>query len=562
MKRNDKHINKFLNEPLPDPEIPADDAWASMSDMLATGSVEGANHQSQLSNIWKAIARFKGLLIGASVVVTSAVVALIVLNAETKNQKHTENQSINSNIQDSASDHTDLKTNALKPGTEHTGISTTSPSETSPSEALTSETPSSRKIPSTTTSPETIPSKITHAPGAVGAAGRDASNVAPENPVISGNRRIEDKSKRSVTPPASSPRMRTGAAQARTTRPRDTSVAAGVREDQQDAFPGRAAHENRNEPGAFSGRVTRETENSVFPGHITRQNSTAPPANKLSSGQAVQETIPSFSLEKNTPAAPAQISLNNLASLSGRFESKYNGLGRLVKKPVFPNTPQTPVKSRSSIWQDVHFGPEWNINRSIVSTNYMLTGADSIKHPLRLAVPSVFVSKSWNKHTATFIFNPMHSYFGDKQVVAQRVDTLRITDSTFNPVYRNTNFIKALGINFSLQYQYQATYGLALVGGMSYARYTAALLRKEIEFLGNVSPEAHLTVKGRDALQSYIRPQQWNIRAGILFRSRTVFKGRLQAGITFIIPVSNLSANDLESVKSTNVQGSIRFLLK
>ncbi|SDE30027.1 hypothetical protein SAMN04487996_104297 [Dyadobacter soli] len=98
----------------------------------------------------------------------------------------------------------------------------------------------------------------------------------------------------------------------------------------------------------------------------------------------------------------------------------------------------------------------------------------------------------------TFIFNPLHAYFGDKEVITQRMDTIR----------------------------------------------------------------GYLTVKGRDALESYVQPQQWNIRAGILFRSPDVFNNRLQFAWMTLIPVSNLSLRGFKSVRSPNMQVSLRFLVK
>lgn len=545
MNRKDKHINKFLHDPLPDPEIPADDAWAEMRDMLDNTAGQGANGQGQLSSVWKSIAKFKGLLMGVSVVATATVVALIVLNAETKNQKSTENQFIKPTIQDSATVKTNPETNALKSETERVDMS---------------------------------PLKTTNATDAVATTNPGVSDVVTYNPATPKTGGIEDKNNPSVNPPAGAVRVRTGAAQAHATPSRDTRVPSGAHEKERRAFPsrgtseigneprtfpGRATDESGKEPGKFSGHANEESENGAFPSSAARQNDDASPVNSLKSGQPPQETVPSFSHERNTHSAPAQIPLNNLAPLAGHFRSMTSDLSKLVKKPALPLAPQPPAKSRNPVWQDIHFGPEWNINRAFVSTDYMFTGADSVKHPLRLAIPGVFISKTWNRHSATFIFNPTHSYFGDKERVAQRVDTTRVSDSIFIRIDHNTNFIKAFGVNFSLQYQYHTTSWFSLAGGLSYARYSAALLRKETEYgTGTIIDEAHLTVRGREALKSYIRPQQWNIRAGILFHSPGILHNRLQVAWMTIIPVSSLSLKGFKSVKSPNIQLSLRFLVK
>jgi hypothetical protein len=498
MKRKDKHINKFLRDPLPDPEIPADDAWAGMSDMLDAAEDHGATGEGRLSRIWKSMGKFKGLLIGVLMVLTSAAVLLIILNAETKDQKSIEIQPVSSKIQDSALAKTDVKTPVSRPDTNHFNIAT---------------------APSETTSP-----KAAGAPGP----------ITSTDPVISENRRIEVKSKHSPTVAANSGRTRTRTARAGITGIRNTNTPASA---------------------LAKGRGT-------FFSAANRQNEAAAPTNPLGTGHAAQETVTSISLEKNSNAATARTSLNNLEPLAGHFESGNNDLSKLVKKPNVASQPAS-VKARSSVWRGINFGPEWNINRSIVSTDYMFTGADSIKHPARLAIPGLFVSKTWKRHTATFIFSPLHSYFGDKVRVAQRTDSIPGTDSIFYKVDRNTNFLKAFGLNFSLQYQYRIVSLFSLVGGFSYARYSAALLRQEIEYPnGEIITGGYLTAKGQEALKSYIRPQQWNIRAGILFHSPSVFNNRLQFAWMTTIPISNLSLNGFKSVKSPNMQVSLRFLVR
>jgi hypothetical protein len=192
MKRKDKHINKFLRDPLPDPEIPADDAWAGMSDMLDAAEDHGATGEGRLSRIWKSMGKFKGLLIGVLMVLTSAAVLLIILNAETKDQKSIEIQPVSSKIQDSALAKTDVKTPVSRPDTNHFNIAT---------------------APSETTSP-----KAAGAPGP----------ITSTDPVISENRRIEAESKHSPTVAANSGRTRTRTARAGITGIRNTNTPASA----------------------------------------------------------------------------------------------------------------------------------------------------------------------------------------------------------------------------------------------------------------------------------------------------------------------------------------------
>ncbi|OJV17465.1 MAG: hypothetical protein BGO21_13440 [Dyadobacter sp. 50-39] len=485
MNSQDKHINKFLRDPLPDPEIPADDAWAGMNDMLnvpADTNPAGYAGQGQLAGVWKAAAKFKGLLIGISAIITLAVIALIVMNADTSNSIQVK---------------TGMKTPV--PGLKKEdipafgGASQKLPAATTPAGKTTSGNALTQIAPSRTSPAEKTP------------AATATASVSPATksgrPAGSGNERIETDFIRSTKADDKLRRPDTR----RDNTPRTRSAYAPVSE--------------------------RGDENHPILG------------------------------VENPSNAPALSFPGSLKPLTGHFESTQADLSNLVQKPASPNPTPATAKMRSSMWKNIHFGPEWTVNRSIVSTKYMFAGADSVNHPWRLAIPGLFVSKSWKRHSATFIFNPLHSYVGEKERIAQRVDTTRLTDSLYDIAIHNTYFIKSFGVNFALQYQFEAARWLSLVGGLSYAHYPAALLRKEIQTAGNIS-QAYEKARGRDAMQTYLRAQQWNIRVGFLSGTPDVLNGRLQIGFTMIIPVSNLAQDGIKSIKSPNVQGSIRFLVK
>ncbi|PSL26548.1 hypothetical protein [Dyadobacter jiangsuensis] len=513
MERKDKHISKFLHGALPDPEIPADDAWAGMSDMLDAPQDQGAGVAKWHARLWKSIGKFKGLFILISTVVTvSAVIALVVFNGHKTEYRPTAPSSIPSEHRNSAN-------------------------KVSTSDSVTEKRKTAIRRQNTANIPATANSatdrvKTGGNEGTVksGTRGQKVSeHVAPTR--VGAQPKIPDN----AGPTRTSSHTRKSDTYAPVISGRNAHVRNHSREDQPDnAFPNIPAQSEsaRNKPKSTGLLVTNQTN------------------------------ITPVSHEKTTSASSSEHLLNSLEPLPGHFEGPKSDLSKLVQKPLL-NVAQPTPKKQNSLLTNLHFGPEWNINRAFASPDYMLTGTDGHKHPLRLAIPGVFVSKSWKRHTATFIFNPLHSYFGEKERVAQRLDTIPSADSTLQQISRNTNFIKAFGLDFSLQYQYQLTRGLSLVGGLSYARYSSALLRKETEYPnGMVVDEGYLTARSREALKSYVRPEQWNIRVGILFYSRTVFNSRLQVGINTIIPLSNLSHNGFKSVKSPNSQMSIRFLIR
>lgn len=540
MKSKDKHINKFLHDPLPDPEVPADDAWASMNDMLnAPSGGQGANGSGKLSQFWKSVVKFKGFLIAtSSVVVTSGVVALLVLTKQANSPEVASNQP-------GSVEHGDLGSikskDALSTENEATSISTT-PSAGVPSSIHTATKAVEPKTSNGSPAISEIPA-INSGKVAVGTKPIGNGNVrqSESDRAKTENRLLKDNAKK---------------------RPTDSNLArsTGGRITSTHTSDAQAVGAHANASRALL-TGTRDTHN---PNERTNGRRDLP----INPGLSLQEKFASVSPEKNNTAektggeTSAKPAIGLLHPRAGHFKSAESNLTSFIKKPV-QHAAQPSPKRRNPVLTSVHFGPEWIVNRSAVSTDYMLTGADSIKHPWRLAIPGLFVSKTWNRHSATFIFNPLHSYFGDKALVAQTVDTIRVTDSLFHRVEHNTNLIKAFGVNFSLQYQYRFISLMSVVGGISYARYSAALLRGETVYsTGAIIDESHFRAKGREALRSYIRPQQWNIRAGLLFHSPEVFNNRLQFAIITIIPVSNLSLRGFKDIKSPNIQGSLRFLVR
>ena len=512
MKRKDKHIDKFLRDPLPEPEIRADDAWAAMSDMLDATPNDEANRVKGPAQFWKSIGKLKGLLIAISAVVTvSAVVALLVLNNNKTGNRQTAPSAIPAE-QGSAADAPRVSDDT----NEKSKIAT------------------HRKNSGALTETDSVPGRVKTGLGST------------ENAVKGGHpdQKVAERIPAKPTGTQSKIPDNTG----------PTRNSSPTRKPD--------AHES-----VTSGRNTysrvRERQTDITLPDVLPQSGNTRNSEKSTQFPATNQTaITPVSHEKTTSTPSAGGPFNSLEPLPGHFTGTPGDLSKLVQKPALNEAPPAP-KKQASLFANLHFGPEWTITRSIVSPNYMFTGADSTKQPLRLAIPGIFVSKSWNRHTATFIFNPSHSYFGDKERVAQRVDTIPSPDSTMRQVNRNTNFIKAFGLNFSLQYQYHVVRGLSLVGGLSYARYSSALLRKETEYPnGSIGDQAYLTARGNNALRSYMNTEQWSIRAGILFYSRGILNNRLQVAWMTIIPVSNLSLTGFKKVKTPNAQLSIRFLIK
>ncbi|GGM99061.1 hypothetical protein GCM10010967_36310 [Dyadobacter beijingensis] len=566
MNRKGKHINKYLQAPLPDPEVPADDAWAEMNDMLGAAAGQAvpdpgqpAPNPGQLTQALKIIAQFKGFLIAASAVVTSVMIALILVRQEAPVGKAVQKQSALATAKDSVGE-SFVEENLMN-------------GDSANAHSLAGD------------------SKVQDISDAGNSSNENTNPHTPDHQSAKNNANHQQAADSRLT--------NTGRAENHRTNPRSASALARATPARDTYVPARRRATNVQPTPANSGSIenSRSTVNERITDHDNSQNPPVVPRNpgsentpgsrnNLGNGRNAEgkinpggranspdqnpvdpSTLPaarnaSFSQE-NTPATAAKsISLSSLSPLPGHFSSAVKDFGPYIQKPAIPVAKPLP-KARRPVLSSLHFGPEWNLTRGFASTDYLFAGADSVKHPWRIAIPGLFVSQSWNRHSVTLILNPLHSYFGKKEQVAQRVDTVRVTDSLFHTITHNTNFIKSFGLNFSLQYQYQALRWVSLVGGVSYARYSSALLRRETSYsTGTVVDESHLEVKGQESLKTYIRPQQWNLRAGVLLHLPQLLDNRVQVGWTVIVPVSSLSNSGFRSVRSPNMQLSLRFLVK
>jgi hypothetical protein len=495
MNRKDKHIDKYLNTSLPDPEIGADDAWAGMNDMLNVPITEGARPQSDqghFSQIWKSVTKIKGMLFAAAAATTLATgVAWFASQTNSTDSKKDKQNTVSINTPElptnepDKSSKPDADTLALKAPSNPTGkpgkILTDGPFEKDDSNHFRTdhtETNRTRELAEIKTHPTVAHAGVTHA----------------------------------------------GTTHSGRTETRDANAPIGTRQNR------------RNAP-------------------LNLWNALASPASDLSAS-------PSLAFPVNEGERPAKKAIYPIEPIHGHFQGTKNDLTSLVKKPKL-NAPQPTAKPTRSFLKGIHFGPEWSVSAPFAGSPYQFTGLDSVKRPARLAVPGLFISKNWRKHTVTAIFTPLHSYFGNNQRVAQKIDTIRMSDSTFNIFYNNTKFIKATGMNFTLQYQYEATSWFSATAGLSYARFSGALLRKETENgIGDIIPGMLIGAKSQESMKGFINPQQWTIRGGMLFHPPFALKGRLQIGGNVMLPISNLAQDPGYNVKSINGQVFLRLLVR
>lgn len=521
MNRKNKHLNKYLYGSLPDPEVPTDDAWADMNGMLdSSAATERHSHPDGFFRTWKSILKFKMVLVTVSIVTITAAVVLwtfVKRSDEAKRNKMTVQPSV------------------YEKKTPHKTFSELS--EPLPhNETLSQSSESSNSGPRS---------------GSRKAVFENAAKTTDDRSHAASLKKTDTATitSHSGSIAATKPGSRS-LARNNTSRLEETTTEAPA-----------SRRKTTSNPGSL-GESDRSVRRRIQPESFIQSPQDLKGGN-TQSRFAGNASATSVSHEKNDVPLGSDNFINSLLSMPGHFESDQRNLTARIKAPATESSVQQATKPDRVLHQGIHFGPEWSASGIDPNSPYLFAGADSVSRPARAAIPGLFLTKTWNRHGVTFTFLPVQSYFGDNKRIKRQTETIRQADSSFTDIHYNVNFIKATGMNFSLQYQYVAAKWFSLNAGISYARFSNALIRKETEdSTGRLTQGPLVTVKKSGAMEGYVHPRQWALKAGVIVHPRIAFNSRIPVGLNVILPVSNLSKDTAFDVKMINWQIYLRFLIR
>lgn len=531
MNRKDEHINKYLHGSLPDPEMSADDAWTDMESMLNREPNANAGYQAHpdlLSRIWKFVVTFKGALV--MIAVTSAFVWLSTVYNSTD------------------------YSNRKRRNTPHSVLEKKSPDTASGGDPAYKEKAFQGFKPSNPVSRSGSPDSNHENKPKETSGGIHRGNVgkADEASPTGGPNGV------AIVKPALRGRIPAAI-------PGSAHATAGIRVNRKNPLSKKSILSGGNQKGGATDLVTfspiGSSRTHIQPGAIIQNPERS--AGTSRAALSVDSSGTSVGHEKTDVSITPEAALNSLRSNPGHFESNGRDMAGRIKLPANQPLQTPPSQRRRFLNQSIHFGPEWSATGINPHSPYLFAGADSVNRIARVAIPGFFLNKSWNAHGITFTFLPAQSYFGNNKRIRRQTESIPLGDSLFTEIHYDVNFIKATGMNFSLQYQYRAAGWLSLHTGISYALFSNALIRKETEDgNGRVTQGPLVTVKKSDAMQGYIRPQQYAFKAGVMVHPRIAFNGRIPVGLNVVLPVSNLSKDAAFDVKAINWQIYLRFLIR
>lgn len=506
MNRKNRNIDRFLKSPLPDPDVPVNDGWSDMEKMLAGESVQpDSSVDAGSQSLWNSIVSIKGIsILVVSVLTISGIVLWHSLQKDSfvANNKAKENTSLSEALKNE-------RIKAALPEINSDNNKTKSSYSGLPKDSL------------SFTADEKFDTSY---------------DICKERLIQNEHTILADKSR--------------GSLESKLSNKSDTGKSGFFSELGE-------SHLSSKEEGRIG--IDNNQNNS-----IKRNQNLLKDSENLENVKALASQNNTKILEK---AGSNIVVINLLTPLPFRNSPYVLNLKDRIKPIVsIQSSPTENRKTSRSFFDNLSFGPEWNVNITDYKSRYIFPGSDTVSHPIRIAIPGVFVSKSWRRHQITAVFTPLHSYFGKNQKIDSKVDSTLVIDSTQITMihrYQDSRLIKTSGMNLQLQYGYNIYPWFNVNLGVGYATFKKALLKREVwDNLGSTRIESIETVKKSDQMTDYLKSNQWTFRAGFHFSHPQILAGRLQAGYNTWTPLGNLSQNKVYKSISINNQIYLRLLVR
>lgn len=457
MKNEIKIIAKFFTGKLPEPEIPADDAWEKMNDMLNTEMPAGQAGRTFNGFSGSALKLISALvLVGLSVV---GVVLYLNKNVEKdfgKNKKAAESKSeilaVRAKHELSANDIPKINESV----TEQAKI------EESPTikEAFTEKEAAENRI--------TLHDKIND-PAESKAAPK--SFKKPKGSAVDLNNVDKKKleSKKVLSKRDADFINRTKIINEKAAHVKSANAASNVQE--------RSKNQTANTLSAPTDNYKRKEAESLL-------------------------SLKSLSSLKSLPFKPSVLK----PDFSKKILAKQN-----AEADTVPKVAKERAKNAFAV------GLEWNLNAPLKQTDFLFNSLDSVKKPATLLIPGIWITKSYRgKHFITLSLATNQPYFGNNIQLAQVTDTINSIDSSY--WHRNTNLIKTIGLNVALQYQFQFINHFQIGAGVVYSRTLGALVH--VQTFGRddaLKGSKYVTLRGAAETNPYLNANIFQLKAGVSY---------------------------------------------
>ncbi len=505
------HINPQLNGDYPQPDIPAEEAWSSMKEVLdaqmpVNADTNAGNTGTSKSRFWKL----------SSILLIIAITTFIVWRSNQPSQKDTQSK----------------LEKLSEPKTENKRVANNFSNQNDPIIDTTSQKAAQNNSTSAT-SQQTLLETENHVNNFSGhPSGNNDSSLNNKNSVVNNNVITREK----IHPIASKHLNMIGA---RNTSNNKVSNTTSVKND------GPLVSIHKSKPDQQS-EITMTDEKL---------------AEKRNEDSRLQVDSTRNILPEDRNREHHAIIINNMQALADSisYSDMVVSLKYLVNEKN--NLSQYKIsgknKQRKSLLSDLDYGLQLNVNIPIqedCQCNYFKDGKGK-NAAWKLLIPGIWVGKTFaQKHYLQIQFSPYQQYsVGDKLIA---------TDSFYMPpglmddtllATRSTRIIKTTGLSAGIQYNYNLNHKWSVGVGADYYRQSRALFSEEVRRVYNNELMLY-KVYGSKVSSDSIK------RSAVIgsFNVMYNFK-KIQLGARVMVPVTNFSTLREHSIYPVNGQLFIRW---
>ncbi|MCF0056812.1 hypothetical protein [Dyadobacter sp. CY356] len=512
MSKKNLHIKKYLSGKLPEPEVQADNAWSQMSDMLGNTSIPDSSLKT--AGKFKYFLKYGlGLLSGATIVAGSWLLipespeekTNVKTNFEEKFEDSVVLNDVPEQIKPTFSENLITRNDSLKGNS--TGIENN----------VITDSPSKDKIYS---------EQLTHSKN-------QSVNPSFHNPEITLKNKKTNSGRTENGPNRAVSEVQGYGRFGNITKKISNKKSLSNRFSTENVSNGLIVSLKDKDSGNTTVQKSFNSGDNKF-SYFKEKNDSFQPINEIKSDQKI-----AFSVKKIIPKSTQFPVLKKNAIVTRPIKT-----GDKREENIKAN-------SQKPFLETLHIGLEWNAASSFKDTKYLLPGPDSTKKPYRLLIPGLWISKDLDDKQSVIA-----SFFISQQYLAGNKLIKQTLDSTIKDLSYNTHMIKAVGINLSLQYNYQFFPNLAFSAGLGYSKLNRALFQESMKnYAGEVLPTSRLLLTKQD-LNNLVQTNLVTIKTGLIFNT-----GRLKLGANLIVPLTNVSATS-RPIRTLNGQIFLRFRVK
>lgn len=199
----------------------------------------------------------------------------------------------------------------------------------------------------------------------------------------------------------------------------------------------------------------------------------------------------------------------------------------------------------------VDAGLQFNIPLAFSANGHYFTGSNGEKQAYKTFVPSVWVSKKWDRNEVLLNFIPFQQNFINNKPLEDYTDQSDPTDSS-TIVNHKTALFKTMGIGLGIQYNYELSSSLVIGAGLNYNQQSSVIIKQvDTRSINNqVLKDSTFVTKS----ENYIKPYFIATKLELMYRRK-----RFDTGFNLQIPLTNQSAKPDVNIRSINGQLFFRW---